>query len=70
VSVLADRKSVTTDYLISLEDGKRYKLLRRHLTRLVLTPEQYREKWRLPSDYPRQTDPSRERRVFHFGVKL
>jgi predicted transcriptional regulator len=46
------RKSVTPDYLISLEDGKRYKLLRRHLTRLGLTPEQYREKWRLPSDYP------------------
>jgi predicted transcriptional regulator len=46
------RKSVTPDYLISLEDGKRYKLLRRHLTGLGLTPEQYREKWRLPSDYP------------------
>lgn len=46
------RKSITPDYLISLEDGKRYKLLRRHLTGLGLTPEQYREKWRLPSDYP------------------
>ena len=38
--------------MISLEDGKPYKLLRRHLTRLGLTPEQYREKWNLPSDYP------------------
>jgi len=46
------RKSITPDYLISLEDGKRYKLLRRHLTRLGLTPAQYRAKWNLPSDYP------------------
>jgi predicted transcriptional regulator len=46
------RKSITPDYLISLEDGKRYKLLRRHLTRLGLTPTQYRAKWNLPSDYP------------------
>ena len=46
------RKSVTPDYLICLEDGKRFKSLRRHLRLLGLTPEQYREKWRLPSDYP------------------
>ena len=46
------RKSITPDFLISLEDGKPYKLLRRHLTRLGLTPAQYREKWNLPSDYP------------------
>ena len=46
------RKSVTPDYLICLEDGKQFKSLRRHLTRLGLTPEQYREKWKLPSDYP------------------
>jgi predicted transcriptional regulator len=46
------RKSVTPDYLISLEDGKQYKSLKRHLTRLGLTPEAYREKWNLPRDYP------------------
>jgi len=46
------RKSVTPDYLICLEDGKQFKSLRRHLAGLGLTPEQYREKWKLPSDYP------------------
>ena len=46
------KKSITPDYLISLEDGKRYKSLKRHLTGRGLTPEQYREKWGLPRDYP------------------
>lgn len=46
------RKSVTPDFLISLEDGKKYKSLKRHLGKLGLTPEQYRTKWALPSDYP------------------
>ena len=46
------RKSVTPDYLICLEDSKRFKSMRRHLGLLGLTPEQYREKWNLPSDYP------------------
>jgi predicted transcriptional regulator len=46
------RKSVTPDYLICLEDGKRFKSLRRHLGLHGLTPEQYREKWKLPSNYP------------------
>jgi predicted transcriptional regulator len=46
------RKSITPDYLICLEDGKKFKSLRRHLTALGLTPEQYRKKWNLPSDYP------------------
>ena len=46
------RRSVTPDYLISLEDGKQYQSLKRHLTRLGFTPEQYREKWGLPRDYP------------------
>ena len=46
------RKSVTPEYLISLEDGKQYKSLKRHLTGRGLTPEQYREKWGLPRDYP------------------
>jgi predicted transcriptional regulator len=46
------RKSITPEFLISLEDGKRYKTLRRHLSGRGLTPEQYREKWGLPRDYP------------------
>jgi predicted transcriptional regulator len=46
------RKSITPDFLICLEDGKRFKSLRRHLGILGLTPHQYREKWKLPSDYP------------------
>jgi predicted transcriptional regulator len=46
------RKSVTPDFLICLADGKRFKSLRRHLTGLGLTPEQYREKWNLPFNYP------------------
>lgn len=45
-------KSVTPDYLICLEDGKRFKSMRRHLTMLGMTPEQYRAKWNLPSTYP------------------
>jgi len=46
------RKSITPDFLICLEDGKRFKSLRRHLAGLGLTPAQYREKWKLPYDYP------------------
>jgi predicted transcriptional regulator len=47
------RKSVTPDYIICLEDGKKFKSLKRHLrTQYNMTPEQYREKWSLPPDYP------------------
>ena len=46
------RKSITPDALISFEDQKGYKTLRRHLASRGLTPEQYREKWGLPKDYP------------------
>jgi len=47
------RKSVTPDYIICLEDGKKLKMLKRHLkTAYNLTPEQYRERWGLPADYP------------------
>ena len=47
------RRSVTPDYIICLEDGKKFKSLRRHLrTHFDLSPEQYREKWGLPLDYP------------------
>lgn len=46
------RKSMTPEALISFEDGKAYKTLRRHLAVKGLSPEQYREKWGLPDDYP------------------
>ena len=46
------RKSITPEFLICLDDGKHLKSLRRHLAGLGLTPEQYRQKWKLPSDYP------------------
>ncbi|MDR7040466.1 putative transcriptional regulator [Methylobacterium sp. BE186] len=49
------RKSITPGALISFEDGKPYKTLRRHLTTRGLTPESYREKWGLPRDYPMVT---------------
>jgi predicted transcriptional regulator len=47
------KKSVTPDYIVCLEDGKRFKSLKRHLqTKYNMTPAQYREKWNLPPDYP------------------
>jgi|APCry1669189034_1035192.scaffolds.fasta_scaffold97264_1 predicted transcriptional regulator len=47
------RKSVTSDFIICLEDGKKFKSLKRHLhTRYNMTPAEYRAKWGLPSDYP------------------
>ena len=46
------RKSIGDDFLISMEDGRRYKSLKRHLSGRGLTPQQYRQKWNLPSDYP------------------
>jgi predicted transcriptional regulator len=47
------KKSVTPDYIVCLEDGKKFKSLKRHLrTHYNLSPEQYREKWGLPHDYP------------------
>jgi predicted transcriptional regulator len=46
------KKSITPDFLISLEDGKKYKTLKRHLGKMGLTAEEYRAKWGLPADYP------------------
>jgi predicted transcriptional regulator len=47
------RRSVQEDFIICLEDGKKFKSLKRHLrTQYNMTPEQYREKWSLPPDYP------------------
>jgi predicted transcriptional regulator len=50
---VAVKKSVMPDYIICLEDGKKFKSLKRHLrTHYNLSPEEYREKWGLPHDYP------------------
>ncbi|MEZ5957900.1 MAG: MucR family transcriptional regulator [Hyphomonadaceae bacterium] len=47
------KKSVTADFIICLEDGKKFKSLKRHLrTRYGMTPDEYRAKWGLPHDYP------------------
>lgn len=47
------KKSVTPDYIICLEDGKKFKSLKRHLrTHYKMSPEEYRAKWQLPHDYP------------------
>ena len=47
------KKSVTPDYIVCLEDGKKLKMLKRHLSnKYRLTPDEYRSKWGLPSDYP------------------
>lgn len=47
------KKSVMPDYIVCLEDGKKFKSLKRHLrTHYNLSPEEYREKWNLPHDYP------------------
>jgi predicted transcriptional regulator len=46
------RKSVTPDYLICLDDGKKFKSLKRRLAKIGLTPDQYRVRWSLPYDYP------------------
>lgn len=50
---VAIKKSVTADYIICLEDGKKFKSLKRHLrTRYAMSPDEYRVKWGLPHDYP------------------
>jgi predicted transcriptional regulator len=47
------KKSISPEHIVCLEDGKKFKSLKRHLrTRYNMTPEQYREKWGLPPDYP------------------
>ena len=50
---IAIKKSITADYLVCLEDGKKLKMLKRHLRSTYgLTPDEYRAKWGLPADYP------------------
>ena len=46
------RKSITPDFLVCLDDGLKFKSLRRHLGALGMTPDEYRAKWKLPTDYP------------------
>jgi predicted transcriptional regulator len=46
------RKSVTPDYIVCLDDGRKFKSLKRHLASLGMTPDQYRAKWNLAADYP------------------
>ncbi len=46
------KKSISDDLLVSMEDGKRYKSLKRHLAKYGLTPAEYRAKWGLPPDCP------------------
>ena len=46
------RKSLTPDFLVRLDDGKKFKSMRRHLATLGMSPDRYRAKWGLPSDYP------------------
>ena len=46
------KKAIQPDYIISFEDGKQYKSMKRHLTTRGMTPEQYREKWGLPASFP------------------
>ncbi len=47
------KKSISNDFLICLEDGKKFKSLKRHLrTKYDMSPQQYRDKWGLPADYP------------------
>jgi predicted transcriptional regulator len=46
------KKTITADYIISLEDGRKFKSMKRHLGNLGMTPDEYRAKWGLPRDYP------------------
>ncbi len=63
------KKSITPEYLISLEDGKSYKSLTRHLKGRGLTAQQYREKWGLPRDYP-MTSPNYSQRRSELAKSL
>jgi predicted transcriptional regulator len=57
------RASIKPDHIVCLEDGKKLKMLRRHLmTRYNMTPEEYRAKWNLPADYPMVAPAYAERR--------
>jgi predicted transcriptional regulator len=64
------RKSVTRDYIVCLEDGKKLKMLKRHLrTTYDMSPDEYRAKWSLPADYPMVAPAYAERRS-EFAKKI
>ena len=64
------RKSITPDYIVCLEDGKKLKMLKRHLrTMYGMTPEEYRAKWGLPLDYP-MVAPNYSRQRSAFAKKI
>ena len=64
------KKSVTDDFLICLEDGKKFKSLKRHLrAKYDMTPDEYREKWGLPFDYP-MVAPSYARKRSQLAKKM
>ncbi|MFZ1414207.1 MAG: MucR family transcriptional regulator [Defluviicoccus sp.] len=64
------RKSVTPEYIICLEDGKKLKMLKRHLrTTYNMSPEEYRAKWNLPPDYP-MVAPNYARQRSDFAKKI
>lgn len=69
-SAVAVRKSITPDYIVCLEDGKKLKMLKRHLrTAYGLTPQEYRAKWGLPADYP-MVAPNYSRQRSAFAKKI
>lgn len=64
------RKSVTPEYIVCLEDGKKLKMLKRHLrTTYNMSPEEYRAKWNLPPDYP-MVAPNYARQRSDFAKKI
>jgi len=67
---VAVRRSVTPDYLVCLEDGRKLKMLKRHLrTTFGMTPDDYRSKWKLPFDYP-MVAPNYAKRRSEFAKKI
>jgi predicted transcriptional regulator len=67
---VAVKKSITPDYIVCLEDGKKLKMLKRHLmSSYKLTPEQYRERWGLPHDYP-MVAPNYAKHRSHLAKKI
>ena len=69
-SKVAVRKSITPDYIVCFEDGKKLKMLKRHLRTVYgLTPQEYRAKWGLPADYP-MVAPNYSRQRSAFAKKI
>lgn len=67
---VAVKKSVFPDYIVCLEDGKKLKMLKRHLkTSYNMTPEEYRERWGLPADYP-MVAPNYAKHRSHLAKKI